>query len=173
VLRVLARRQAGREPEPSAAVIDSPSAKTTGVGGPARGYDGAKRLNGRKRHIFVRRARPRARRVRARRRRAGPRGGAAPRRERRRGRPATPRPRVGRPGVHGRAGGLAARDARVARGGRAAPRAPALAVRARRAARARSGCCRGGGWWSARSPGWASLARCRRTTSGSRQRARR
>ena len=53
VLRVLARRQAGREPEPSAAVIDSPSAKTTGVGGPARGYDGAKRLNGRKRHILV------------------------------------------------------------------------------------------------------------------------
>ena len=29
------------------------SAKTTGVGGPARGYDGAKRLKGRKRHLLV------------------------------------------------------------------------------------------------------------------------
>lgn len=53
VLRVQARRRAGRGPEPSAGVIDSQSAKTTGVGGPARGYDGAKRLNGRKRHILV------------------------------------------------------------------------------------------------------------------------
>lgn len=53
VLRVLVRRQAGRAPEPRAAVVDSQSAKTTGVGGPARGYDGAKRLNGRKRHILV------------------------------------------------------------------------------------------------------------------------
>jgi putative transposase len=53
VLRVLARRQAGRGPEPSAAVIGSQSAKTTSVGGPARGYDGAKRLNGRKRHVLV------------------------------------------------------------------------------------------------------------------------
>jgi putative transposase len=53
VLRTLARHQAGRAPEPSAAIIDSQSAKTTGVGGPARGYDGAKRLNGRKRHILV------------------------------------------------------------------------------------------------------------------------
>jgi len=33
VLRLLARRQAGRAPEPMAAVIDSQSAKTTGVGG--------------------------------------------------------------------------------------------------------------------------------------------
>jgi transposase len=53
VLRVLARRQAGRAPEPTAAVIDSQSAKTTGVGGPARGYDGGKRVHGRKRHISV------------------------------------------------------------------------------------------------------------------------
>jgi putative transposase len=53
VLRALVRRQAGRAMEPSAAVIDSQSAKTTGVGGPARGYDAAKRLNGRKRHILV------------------------------------------------------------------------------------------------------------------------
>jgi putative transposase len=53
VLRLLALRRAGRAPEPTAAMIDSQSAKTTGVGGPARGYDGAKRLNGRKRHILV------------------------------------------------------------------------------------------------------------------------
>jgi putative transposase len=53
VLRALARRQAGRVPEPTAAVIDSQSAKTTGVGGPARGYDGGKRVKGRKRHILV------------------------------------------------------------------------------------------------------------------------
>ena len=53
VLRVLARRQAGRGPAATAAVLDSQSAKTTGVGGAARGYDGAKRLKGRKRHVLV------------------------------------------------------------------------------------------------------------------------
>ncbi len=53
VLRGLARRQAGRAPEPSAAIIDSQSAKSAGAGGPARGYDGGKRVMGRKRHILV------------------------------------------------------------------------------------------------------------------------
>jgi putative transposase len=48
------RQAEGREQNPSAAVIDSQVVKkTTRVGGPERGYDGAKRLAGRKRHILV------------------------------------------------------------------------------------------------------------------------
>ncbi len=42
----------GREPTPSVGIIDSQSVKTTEAGGP-RGYDGGKKLNGRKRHILV------------------------------------------------------------------------------------------------------------------------
>ena len=34
-------------------MIDSQAVKGTGVGGPERGYDGAKRLSGRKRHLLV------------------------------------------------------------------------------------------------------------------------
>jgi putative transposase len=40
------RIQLGREPYPSAGVVDSQSTKTTGVGGEARGYDGGKKVRG-------------------------------------------------------------------------------------------------------------------------------
>ncbi len=59
-LVVMLREGAGREPSPTAAIvtrsrvpdIDTQSVKTTGSGGP-RGYDAAKKVNGRKRHIVV------------------------------------------------------------------------------------------------------------------------
>ena len=42
-----------RNPKPSAAIVDSQSIKTTGVGDKERGYDGGKKVKGRKRHILV------------------------------------------------------------------------------------------------------------------------
>jgi putative transposase len=52
-LRKRVRVRLKRDPQPSAAIVDSRSLKTTGVGGEERGYDAAKKVKGRKRHPLV------------------------------------------------------------------------------------------------------------------------
>ncbi len=49
---VMLRESAGREASPTVAIVDTQSVKTTESGGP-RGWDAAKRLKGRKRHVAV------------------------------------------------------------------------------------------------------------------------
>jgi hypothetical protein len=45
-------RKRHRKRQPRTAIIDSPSARTTEMGGP-RGYGGGKKISGRKRHLLV------------------------------------------------------------------------------------------------------------------------
>jgi putative transposase len=47
------RWRLGRDSNPSAGIVDSQSIRATGVGGTERGFDPAKKVEGRKRHLLV------------------------------------------------------------------------------------------------------------------------
>jgi putative transposase len=52
-LRERLRVLSGRNPQPSVGIGDSQPIKTSGVGGEEWGYDGGKKIDGRKRHLLV------------------------------------------------------------------------------------------------------------------------
>jgi putative transposase len=53
VLRTAVRKRVGKDPNPSAAIVDSQSIKTTEEGAGSTGYDAHKNVKGRKRHLLV------------------------------------------------------------------------------------------------------------------------
>lgn len=52
-LRERVRKQAGKKAQPTAAIIDSQTVRTSALGGVEKGYDAGKLMKGRKRHLAV------------------------------------------------------------------------------------------------------------------------
>lgn len=52
-LRTAERQRIGRDPQPTAAIVDAQSVKTVEESASTSGYDGHKRIKGRKRHLLV------------------------------------------------------------------------------------------------------------------------